>query len=296
MINHFRAEMPLPLMGVGHSFGGNMVTNLALIHPRLLSSLVLIDPVMSGLPAPMIPPTVAQLSAFRNDLWSSRAVAEEKFRTSRGFAAWDARVMDRWCQFGIRPTPTALYPKEPAGSVTLTTTKHQECFSFLRGTWEALSADGTTVINKKDVIDLGSEHLTRYPFYRPEDASTFKRLPELRPSVLYIFGETSNLSPPEARKAKMDVTGTGTGGSGGAKYGRVKEVLAKGQGHLVPMEAVALCADAAAKWLGSEKAIWQEEMDRYKEWTKLSLEEKTTLSAEWKKRIGGKYSVPKTKI
>ncbi|KAK6811396.1 hypothetical protein RU639_012822 [Aspergillus parasiticus] len=29
IINHFRDEMPRPLVGLGHSFGGNIITNLA---------------------------------------------------------------------------------------------------------------------------------------------------------------------------------------------------------------------------------------------------------------------------
>ncbi|KAF5865066.1 hypothetical protein ETB97_005307 [Aspergillus alliaceus] len=54
-----------------------------------------------------------------------------------------------------------------------------------------------------------------YPFYRPEPAQTFRRLGEMKPSVLYVFGENSELSSPTARQAKMNATGTGVGRNSG---------------------------------------------------------------------------------
>ena len=38
--------MPRPLVGIGHSMGGQQLAHLALMHPRLLSLLVLVDPVI----------------------------------------------------------------------------------------------------------------------------------------------------------------------------------------------------------------------------------------------------------
>ena len=33
MINHFRDQMPRPLIGIGHSFGGNIMFVMNLISP-----------------------------------------------------------------------------------------------------------------------------------------------------------------------------------------------------------------------------------------------------------------------
>lgn len=93
-------------------------------------------------------------------------------------------------------------------------------------------------------------------------------------------------SPPE-RKRKMDMTGVGTGGSGGAKAGRVSEVTLEGIGHLVAMEASEQCADAIVHWVGPEVSRFREERKKYTEWTKKTIKEKTTLSEEWQKRMGG---------
>ena len=298
MVNHFRSEFPMPIVGIGHSLGGNILVNLALMHPRLLSTLVLLDPVIQIYSSTPIGagPNVAQMSTFRRDLWPSRQEADASFRKSKFYQAWDPRVLDRWCQFGIRETPTALYPHEKEGSVTLATTKHQECFNFLRPSWEAFSEDGETIINRDLVPDLDPNNPTRYPFYRMEPPKTLARLGELRPSVLYIFGELSDMSFPEGRKLKMEVTGSKHGGSGGVKAGRVKEKLLKGIGHLVAMEASDQCADAAAPWLGQEMKRIEQERKSYEEWTKKSMAEKTTLSEEWKRRIGGPLKPPKGKL
>ena len=46
MVNHFRHSMPRPIVGIGHSMGGNNLVNLSLMHNRLFTSLILIDPVI----------------------------------------------------------------------------------------------------------------------------------------------------------------------------------------------------------------------------------------------------------
>lgn len=285
----------MPIVGIGHSFGAAILCNLSLIHPRLLSSLVLLDPVVQQHASAPKGPSPAQASTYRRDFWPSRAEAEASFRKSKFYQTWDPRVLDRWCQYGIRETPTALYPQEKG--VTLSTTKHQECFTFLRPSWDAMSEDGKTIVRRKLVPDMAPDSLVRFPFYRPEPPTTLGRLPEIRPSVLFVFGSISDMTSPESCQYKLDVTGSGTGGSGGAKEGRVEGVMLEGIGHLVAMEASKECADAAAMWLGKEVKRFDKEREEYIEWTKQSFEAKTTLSEEWKRRIGPPLrSVPKSKI
>ncbi|SPQ24851.1 cc4bb9db-94b1-4c3c-968c-334ec7b553ae [Thermothielavioides terrestris] len=282
LINQKRDEMPHPLVGIGHSMGGAQLTLIALSNPRLFRSLVLLDPVLQ-LTGTGIAPAMA--STRRRDLWPSRAAAAAMFRQSKFYQAWDARVFDRWIRHGLRPLPTALYPSPPSAStttnppaaggtggdddqpVTLTTTKHQELFTFLRPTYSRLNDSSSSPLDRP--VDLPA-HIAAgggsgsgsggYPFYRPEPLYAFSRLPELRPSVLYVFGGESDMSTPELRRAKMAATGTGAGGSGGAARGRVREVVLEGRGHLVAMEAVAACADAVAGFLKDEMALWRAEM------------------------------------
>lgn len=218
------------------------------------------------------------------------------FRKQKFYQTWDERVFDRWCKYGIRDTPTNAYPDEN-GKVTLATSKHQECFTFMRPSWDAVSPDGSKILRRDLVPDLSLEHKVKYPLYRPEPVAAVSRLGELRPSVLYIFGGASAMSLPDARRVKMEVTGAGLGGSGGAKEGRVKEVVLDKIGHLVAMEAAEACAEAASQWLGQEVKRAESQRKEYLEWTKQRLSEKQTMSEEWKKMVGGPIARPgKSKI
>lgn len=200
-------------------------------------------------------------------------------------------MLERWIQFGIRPTPTELHPddsearQEGEGPVTLSTSKHQELFTFLRPTYRG---DPTETYTDFDPI-LQREH-PGYPFYRPEPAHIFKRLPELRPSVLYIFGRKSDMSTPDACEEKMRTTGTGPGGSGGAALGRVQRVDVD-CGHLVAMEKVKETAEAAAGFLGSELDRWRRDQEAFREyWTKKSRKEQITIDENWTERVNPKTS------
>ena len=65
--------------------------HLCMMHPRLLSTLVLIEPVMmdeiSGTPSPVLQSTV------RRDIWETRAKTKSCLR--KAFKSWDPRALDR---------------------------------------------------------------------------------------------------------------------------------------------------------------------------------------------------------
>ncbi|PHH70769.1 hypothetical protein CDD83_5349 [Cordyceps sp. RAO-2017] len=103
LVNTFRP--PRPLVGVGHSFGANALTNAALLHPRLFAALVLLDPVIGyfdSSPA-YLAASPASLSVRRRDRWPSRRVAADAFHRSAYYRAWDPRVLDLWVRHGLRP-------------------------------------------------------------------------------------------------------------------------------------------------------------------------------------------------
>src|SRR4051794_17659861 len=103
------------------------------MHPRLLTTLVLLDPVFQFNFAP-VRVSPARASTFRRDLWQSRDDAEAFFLKNGFYQRWDNRVLKLWLKYGIRDLPTAIYGPSLGQSqtaVTLTTTKHQEVFTFL---------------------------------------------------------------------------------------------------------------------------------------------------------------------
>ncbi|KAF5021532.1 hypothetical protein F66182_6414 [Fusarium sp. NRRL 66182] len=282
IINVFRP--PPPIIGVGHSFGANALANVALIHPRLFTSLVLLDPVISYFSA--IPdrttPSPASISMSRREVWPSHAEAASAFRRSPFFKTWNPRVLDRWITYGV----TGIPGKD---EVTLTTTKHHEVFNFLRPSWGAYDAEGETLLRPELVPDLDPNlhpSWPTYPFYRSEGPDTARRLPHLRPSVLYIFGGKSNISPIELQEEKMTLTGSGVGGSGGQNKGRVGRAVGEENSHLIPMEDPLFCARKTTEWIKKEVERWWVDERMYEDWTTKPTEEKTTLSEEHKRYLG----------
>lgn len=268
MVNHFRSQMPRPLVGLGHSFGACQITNLSLMHPRLFVSLILLDPGIQLRPNDTMlgtnPPGMLNTVTYRRDIWPSRKAAGEAFKKSPIFASWDQRVFERMMKYGLRELPTALYPETPSGQstkegpyVTLTTTKHQEAWSLMRPNFDNRDASGRIKIDRSTHADL-DPLVASSPFYRPEPRSTWYRLPELRPSVLFLTGGATEMRLDEIREGSK-IAGTGVGGSGGVMEGRVKEITLPNCGHLFPMQRVNETAESCATWLGDELQRWRQE-------------------------------------
>lgn len=285
---------------------------VAAMHPRLFHTLVLLDPVIypekhqwgseSGSKRDRVDP-ILKLSSYRRDLWSSRQAAAESFK-NLFYQTWDPRVLDRWVKHGLRELPTALYPDPQPQNVlengnqpvTLTTTRHQEVFSFSRPNYDYDPTHNRT-INTLTHPDLNIRGPNTYPFYRPEPLRVFAQLPYLRPSVLYIFGGTSYLSTPEMCQDKLDNTGIDVGGSGGVAAGRVRSICLEDYGHLLPLEAVNKCADAAADFLGMELKRWRVEEETFQvEWKQKSKLEKTTIDDRWKAELGAPPAKKQAKL
>lgn len=302
MVNIFRKEMPRPIIGVGHSMGGCQLANLALLHPRLFETLILVDPVIQRMVSVSGNVSPAFSSAMRRDRWPSREEAAKSMLRNKFYQAWDKRVFERWIKYGLREIPTAIYPEststpgpvpatissEPSltpappqpKEVTLTTTKHQEVMTFLRPNYafrpgvdtEPSSAEysehNLTAINRRTHPDLVPCPVPQSPFYRGESMLVFRQLPYLRPSVLYVFGSLSFLTAdPKMITEKMEMTGSGPGGSGGAKEGRVEYVMVQDTGHLIPMEKVEESAQHVATWIGKEMIrFWDNEKRTEEEW------------------------------
>ncbi|KAF7924912.1 hypothetical protein EAE99_006389 [Botrytis elliptica] len=288
MINQFRKEMPRPIVGIGHSFGGCQITNLAYLHPRLFTTLILMDPVIQLSPPPMGFGTDmlggVNYTTYRQDIWPNRkAAAESQAKVSKN---WDPRVLNQMIKFGYRDLPTTLYPDLPSDAdsadppVTLTTNKYQDAFVQLRENFSARQPDGRIKINHITHADM--DPLAAFvPLYRPEPRSTFYRLPSLRPSVLWLVGEKTYLRLDEMREG-IKVTGTGVGGSGGIPDGRVKEIVMSKQGHLFPFEATSQTAKECSEWLAAELETFRETEKQWRESRKhMTVRDHMVPSQKW---------------
>ena len=292
LVNSFRELMPRPIVGFGHSMSCGQMLLLAQLHPRLLHGLILSEPVvMAGLPPG---PNAAIFPSLRPDLWASRADAEKALTATLYFKRWDKRALRQYLAHGLRDIPNQR-PK-----VTLVTPKAQEAWSYVRSMLTPLPADddnnGSSSSSGSTAERLMNPHLAGTPeaalsFYRPESHLAFEALPSVRPAVLYIYGASSPLNPPVARETKRRLTGTGRGGSGGAKAGRVAESVVEGTGHMGPMEKVGEWAEAMAGWLGREAARWVEDETLLRDWdskkSERNAEGELVLSKTWMKAVRG---------
>lgn len=234
--------------------------------------------------------TWAAASANRRDLWPSRQAAADKMRANPAFQVWDPRVLEKYIDYGLRELPTELYPDTPAGGVpvTLQTTKAQEQYNYIKPTYDderLLMGRGQvwTEFSADDTDDIGDEK-----FSRSENKILWRRLPELKPSVLFVPGQQSGVSSPELRRRRLEATGTGPGGSGGLAKGRVKEAVVDA-GHLVPFERPQEAALASAEFLSDELERWSaEEEDRRRIWSQLSRRERVDINDKWRDGLGVK--------
>jgi pimeloyl-ACP methyl ester carboxylesterase len=307
LINLKREEMPRPIVGIGHSVGGAQLVDLAYIHPRLLTTLVLLDPVIQVRSSEVTPETTsnpAKSSTFRRDLWPSRTEAETSFRKSPFYLAWDPRVLPLWVEYGLRevtdrstnePQSIATVSSRTNGEVTLMTPPAQEAFLFIRPNYSGFGHEGKPV-DRSTHADVDPRSPINYPFYRSEPARIFHALPSLRPSALYVLAENSYVSAVDDAfdNLKVSKTGTGVGGSGGFREGRVNGVKLDGLGHMFPLEAPRRTAREAAAWIGDEIKRWKsEEAEHERSWKSKTLIEKQTIDERWKREIGGPPSKSK---
>ncbi|EME83706.1 uncharacterized protein MYCFIDRAFT_154218 [Pseudocercospora fijiensis CIRAD86] len=289
LINLKRSEMPRPIIGIGHSMGGCQIAKLALDHPSLFTTIILIDPVIQTKSAEITPgekSNAAKQSTFRRDLWPSRDQAKTSFLRSPFYKIWDPRVLDRWVRFGLRDCPNPQHPDANPPQVSLSTPPAQEVWSFLRPNYEGYGEDGKP-INRATHPDIDPRVPNQFPFYRSEPIAVHARLPELRPSCLYVFGELSFIADAARNLQKTVMTGIGVGGSGGKAEGQVKDVTFEGVGHLIPMEVPGKTAEAIAEWVGERLVVYGEQRRRLEEWWARPLGEKQRVDEMWIKHMGG---------
>lgn len=269
----------------------------SLFHPRLFTSLILLDPVLQGRFVERKPGKTdvrpIQFATFRKSSWPSREAARAELSKSPFYRSWDSRVLDRWVRYGLREVSSTTHGDVERGAnedprqespVRLTTTPSQEAFTFMRANFDGYGVDGAP-IDRKTHADLDPNWPHIYPFYNASVHSVFERLPSLRPPTLYVFGSTSTISDAEQNAAKLAATGAGVGGSGGVAAGRVKGVTLDGVGHLIPMEAGALTrtAEIVGEWIDRELEIWRADENEFRgsAWNRRSKREKREVDDRW---------------
>ncbi|KAH8726599.1 putative toxin biosynthesis protein [Phaeosphaeriaceae sp. PMI808] len=253
MMNHFRHQMKPPFVGLGHSMGALQIINLALIHPRLFHSLLIVEPVLQNVYPPG--PNAAMFTSIRRENWNSRAAAEKQISKNAFFQAMDSRVLDRYLKFSLRDVE--------GGQVKLATPRAQEAWSYARPNFQPLSQDeGVEGRNHERMLNpefIPFSHYSTAVWTRPEGVLTLQSLPNLRPRALFMYGDFSHINYDEIREMHIKPTGTGHGGNGGIADGGVEERILEDVGHLCCFEQPGATARACVEWLNKEIVRWKQE-------------------------------------
>ena len=228
------------------------------------------------------------MSTSRKDLWPSREAAELAFRKSKFFQAFDSRVLDLYLRFGLRQVPTAIYPYPSADnsvqkdSVTLTTTKHQESWSYLRPNFEPQSEKMDRLLSP----DLDPKIEGQQSSHRAEGVITLRNLAYLRPNVFYLFGDKSLLSTTNDQMEKFLKTGVGVGGSGGSRTGHVQRAVFGENSHMLPFEEPSRCSLVIVEWLAAYLVEYRTNENFYETYgSRKSDEGFLVASQEWKNLV-----------
>lgn len=175
----------------------------------------------------------------------------------------DPRVLKNIIKYSLRKIPTPLYTlgsngtKE--GSYTLTTTKAQEVWTFLRPNFRNHKPlENGNRVDRVLYPDM-NHYQAEFSFYRSELNTGFEWLANVRPSLLFIFGGKSYLSDIEQQDAKMKHTGTGLGGNGGVENEEVEKYVFDGLSHMAPLEDIAGCSKVLGEWIDRKMIQFEED-------------------------------------
>lgn len=264
---------------------------LATINPRLFHSLILIEPIIFKLPL-IVGPNPAYFVSRRRDTAKSRGQVEAHWRKNPFYSSMDPRAFELMLKYSLRDMPD--------GSVTFTTPKAQEAWTYVRANFHAQSEDTLEGRRRERLLDpftKPNSPMSKQRMLRPEFEYVLDALTRVRPRTFFIFGKRSIFNNEANQRAIVAETGIGTGGSGGVKEGNVDfHVLEKGS-HQCFLEDPKAVAKSMVTWLAPEMERWRYETDF---WDKLdtgkSKNAMTELSDTWMAAMKEDLKIPRPKL
>jgi pimeloyl-ACP methyl ester carboxylesterase len=90
-------------IGVGHSMGGHVTTQVAALRPETYRALLLVDPTIFPEDYYGTPPPDAHFTLRRRNVWKSPHEMFERFRHRAPFAKWRPEILHDYCEYGLLP-------------------------------------------------------------------------------------------------------------------------------------------------------------------------------------------------
>ena len=284
MINHFRHEMPKPIIGLGHSMGCSQMLLLSSWHPTLFHSFAFIEPGIDPKYGERALATWVFRALQQGDYWNTREEAEDVIVKAQMAQGWPKKTLSRLKHYGIYPVQT-----DSGTKWALTTPKNQIACVVLRHVPKSIQLRSDdladlTLAQREVVPDLDPKIALQSSFYRSEFQHSWDLLPKMRPRVLYINGDNSpHFGDPSTRDRRAEITGTGVGGNGGLKLRAVQQIVIGGAGHTMPFdENVTQVSSHVSDWLVKESQRWMEgDGKRLRDWRAAELSDQQRVSQDF---------------
>lgn len=156
----------------------------------------------------------------------------------------------------------------------------------MRSNFTAQAPDSFDHVERLISPDLDPTNAGTYLFHRAEAILALQGLPQVRPSILWIFGARSNINTPRLQDEKMALSGTGIGGSGGVRAGMVEKEVVDEAAHMVPFEKVQECGGIISRWLDRQIQTFDADQRFYRDYKSGKSErEMLVVSKDWLKGV-----------
>ncbi|KAJ5273776.1 hypothetical protein N7478_008901 [Penicillium angulare] len=296
MVNHFRHDMPKPIIGLAHSMGCSQMLLLSSWHPTLFHSFAFTEPGIDPKYGDMALATWVSRVLQQEDFWDTKEEAEKVLVKSQVAQKWPAKSLARLKHYGVYQVKTNPTPKW-----ALTTPKDQIACVVLRHIPNSIQVScddlaDLTASQREMVPDLDPKIALRGSFYRSEFQHSWDLLPKMRPSVLYINGDSSpHFGDPSTRDRRAEITGTGVGGNGGMKLRAVQQVVIKGAGHNMPFDDhFTQVSSHVAHWLAKESQRWADGPgQRLRDWRAKEFGNQQRVSQDYTDSLPGEITTRK---
>lgn len=221
--------------------------------------------------------TQARGMAKRRETLAEPAKARASIDQSPFYQTWDARSRQALLKNAYVDAKTgerADLTQSPLRSAPVRTTTPRDIeVSLLQrpnyGHVGSKELSQTDALERQDAPDVDPGANYRFPFYRGESISAYRRIQHIRAGVLYVCGGQSASSRPAIRQHRLETTGTDVGGSGGLAVGRVREVVIPDGGHMIAMDQhLPRVAEGIASFVEEELQLWKTMQDRVRRGSK----------------------------
>ncbi|OBT75479.1 hypothetical protein VF21_04901 [Pseudogymnoascus sp. 05NY08] len=175
-------EVKQPVVGIGHSFGGGIMSHAAMMDPSAFCATIFVEPILFVMEKQ--DKITAAVALRRRDRWDDLKAVQEAFSRSKGFSDWAPEVLAIHAAHGTKEV------REGSRSWrTLSTSKEQEAATYIAAPYPRLP-DLLAASKQLHFFVLGGESFV----YSPSDTQWVQSI-ERSPGEVVLMRDASHLIP-----------------------------------------------------------------------------------------------------